>query len=87
MFEITCKNAENLFIVYELDIWLCDLRQITFKDCLFRATKLTMNADPDKYSAFGYGIEFNSHLLFLIQNFDFGKNVIFWCRQQFFNTY
>ena len=34
------------------------------------------NADSDKYSYSAYNIRFNSHSLSLIQNFDFGKNVI-----------
>ena len=48
------------FIVYELDRWLQDLNaEITLKDCLFGAAKLTINTDPDKYSYLRYGIGLN----------------------------
>ena len=42
---------------------------------MFRAVKLTENADPDKYFYSGYGIGFDSSSLFSFQNFDW-KNVI-----------
>ena len=45
------------------------------KECLFGAVKLTKNVDPDKYCYSGYGIGFDSQSLFLISNFDFGKDV------------
>ena len=32
----------------------------TLGNCLFRAVKLTKNADPDKYKYIGYGIGFDS---------------------------
>ena len=38
-------------------------------DALFGAVKLTENADPDKYSYFGYDIGCISHSLFHFQNF------------------
>ena len=45
------RDAVNLFIVYELYRLLQNLNDdFTLKDCLFRAVKLTRNADPDKYS-------------------------------------
>ena len=48
----------------------------TLKVCLLGAVKLTKNADPDKYSYFGYGIGFDSCSLFSVPNFDWGKNVV-----------
>ena len=44
---------------------------------MFDAIKLAINADSDKYSYAGYGIGFDSRSLFSLQNFDWGKNVIF----------
>ena len=45
------RNVINLFIVYQLDMWLRVLKtDFTKKDCLFGAIKLTKNADSDKYS-------------------------------------
>ena len=38
----------------------------TLKDCLFGTVKITKNADPDKYSYSGYGIE-----LILVHFFEF----------------
>ena len=61
----TPLNRVNLFIVYELDRWLQDLKaKITLKDFSFAAVKLTKNAHPDQYCFSGYGIGFNSHLVF-----------------------
>ena len=48
----------------------------TLKDFLFVLVKLTKNADSHKYSYSTYSIGFNSHSLFLIQKFYFGKNVL-----------
>ena len=67
----------NLFIVYESDTWLQDLNaEFALKNCLFGNVKITKNADPDKYSYSGYGIGFDSHSIFSIPNFHWGKNVI-----------
>ena len=49
------------------------------KSLFFGAVKLSKNADSGKYSYSGYGTGFDSQSLSLIANFDFGKNVIFWC--------
>ena len=43
---------------------------------MFGAVKLTKNANHNKYSYSGYGIEFDSRSLFSIPNFDWDKNVI-----------
>ena len=49
---------------------------MTLKDCLFGAVNLTKNAEPDKYFYSGYGIEFDSGLLFAYPGFHWGKNVV-----------
>ena len=58
---ITPNNVVNLFIVYELDTWSQDLNvDFTLKYWLIGSVKITKNADTDKYSHSGYGIEFDS---------------------------
>ena len=70
----TLTKVVNLCIVYKLDTWSRDWNaELTLKDCLFGNVKITKNADPEKYSYSGYGITFDSHLLF---STDWGKNVI-----------
>ena len=62
------------FIVYELNTWSKNLNvDFTLQDCLFGAVKLTTNADADKYFYSAYGVGFDSCLLFLLTNFDWGK--------------
>ena len=73
----TPNNVVNVFVVYELDRWSQDLNaKFTLKDCLFRAVKLTKNANRNKYSYSGYGIGFESCSISSIQNFHWSKNVI-----------
>ena len=61
----------NLSIVYELDTWSQDLNaEISLQDCLFGNTKITKNANPDKYSYSVYGNGFDSRSVFSIPNFD-----------------
>ena len=73
----TPNNVVDLYIVYELNIWWQDLNaEFTLKDCLFGAVKLIKNANPNKYSYWGYGIRFDSGSTFSILNFDLSKNVI-----------
>ena len=44
----------NLFIVFELDTWSRDLKTIiALGRSLFRAKRLSKNADPDKYGYSG----------------------------------
>ena len=74
----TPNNIINLFILYELDRWLQDLNAaFSLKHCLSGAIKLNKNADPNEYSYSGYGIRFDSHSLFSIPNFDWGKMLLF----------
>ena len=49
---------------------------IFLKDFLFGGVKLTKNADQDKYIYSSYSIGFDSHSIFSLPNFDWGKNVI-----------
>ena len=53
------RNMVNLLIVYELDTCSRGLNtKFTLSDCLFRAVKLTKNADSDKFRYSDYGIGF-----------------------------
>ena len=71
------KNVMGLFIVYELDTWSSDLNtNVTLKDCLFGAVKLTKNGDPDKNKYCGYGIGFNSRSYSSLPDGSMGRNVI-----------
>ena len=46
----TYGNERNFFIVYKLDIWSRVLNtDFRLKYCLFKAIKITKNADPDKH--------------------------------------
>ena len=46
----TYGNERNFFIVYKLDIWSRVVNtDFRLKYCLFKAIKLTKNADPDKH--------------------------------------
>ena len=75
--HFTPNNVVHLYIVYELNIWSQELNaEFTLKHCLFRAVKLTNNANPNKYSYSEYGIGFDSRSLFMIPNFDWGKTTI-----------
>ena len=52
-----CRNVVNFFVVYELDTWKRALNtKYALGDCLFRAAKLTQNADSNKYAYSGYDI-------------------------------
>ena len=68
------KCSKPVFFVYELDIWLQNLNtDLTLKDYLLGAGKLTKNVILDKYSYSGHGIGFDSCSLFLIQHFSLIK--------------
>ena len=55
------KKIVSLYITYKLDKWSKDLNtEFTLGNWLFRAVKLTKNADPDKYKYSSYDIGFNS---------------------------
>ena len=67
----------NCFIVYELDSWPGKFdTDFTLGGCLFRGDKLTRNADPDKYSYSGYGIQFDADGGYSLLDGSVGKNVI-----------
>ena len=73
----TPNNIVNLFILYKLDQWSQDVNtKFTLKDCLFGNVKITKDADPIKSSCSECGIGSDSCSLFLISNFDWGKNAI-----------
>ena len=68
------KKIVNLYIYYELNTWSKDLNtDSALGNCLFRAVKLTKNADPDKYRYSSYHIECNSRSK---DRWKHGKNVI-----------
>ena len=55
----------NLFIVYELGAWSRDLdMDLTLRDCVLAAVKLTKNGETDKYGYSGYGVEFDARSQF-----------------------
>ena len=67
----------NAYISYTLDKWSNDLdTDFTLGNCLFRAVKLTKNADPDEYEYCGYYIGFDSRSQFSWTDGSYGKNVI-----------
>ena len=49
----------NIYIAYDLESNLNNF-DLTLKNCLFGAVKLTKNSDIDKYGYAGYGISFDS---------------------------
>ena len=51
----------NIYIVYEISKKINISDYPTLENCLFRAAKLTKNADIDKYGYSGYGIGFDRH--------------------------
>ena len=75
--RVNPRNLVKLFIAHELDTWLRDLSTdlSTLGNFLFGAIKVNKNADPDKCSYSGYGIESDCCSLFSLQN-DWGKNVV-----------
>ena len=70
------KTVVTLYITYELDAWSINLNAyFTLGNCLFRAVKLTMNADPDKYGYSCYGTGLDACSQFLWSDGSWGKNV------------
>ena len=67
----------NLFIISKLDLCSRDSNtNFALDECLFRALKLTKNADPDNYEYTSYGIGFDAHLQFSLPSGTWGKNVV-----------
>ena len=54
----------NIYIVYEISKKINISDYPTLENCLFRAAKLTKNADIDKYGYSGYGIGFDRRGIF-----------------------
>ena len=74
----TRRKVLNLYIFYEIRLWLYDLgAEFTIVNCLFAAAKLTKYVVVDKYGYSGYGREFDARSSFSLRNhINFGKNVI-----------
>ena len=71
------KKLINLYISYTLNLQLRNLNtDFTLGNCLFGSTKLTKNADLDKYEYTGYGIGFGSCSECSFTDGGFGKNAI-----------
>ena len=66
----------NIYIVYEISKKINISDYPTLENYLFRATKLTKNADIDKYGYSGYGIGFARHGIFSFSGTGLGRNVI-----------
>ena len=49
----THKKVVNIFIAYEIDLWLFSVYYFALGNSLFGAVKLATNSDPDKYSYSG----------------------------------
>ena len=82
-FTYSHKNVANLYVVYEITNFhafkLYDITNFNYRtltSALFRAVKLTKNADIDKYKCSGYGIGFDGHEFFSHPGGGTGKNVI-----------
>ena len=71
------RKVINRYISYILDTWSRDLNtNFTLGNCLFRAMKLTKNADPDKYGCSGYGTGFNARLQFSLLGSSWGNFIV-----------
>ena len=71
----TPKKVTNLYISYTLGLQLTHLNTDSLlSNCLFGSVKLTKNADLDKYNYTGYGIGFDSLLVFLFKDGSYSKN-------------
>ena len=66
----------NVYIVYEISKTINVSDYPTLENCLFRALKLTKNADINKYGYYGYRIGFGRHGSFSFPGTGFGRNVI-----------
>ena len=66
----------NIYIVYEISKKINMSDYPTLENCLFRAAKLTKNADIGKYKYSGYGIGFDRRGIFSFSGTGLGRNVI-----------
>ena len=66
----------DVYIVYEIANNFNVSSDPTLENCLFRAVKLTENADIDKYEYSSYGIGFDRHGFFSHPTGGTGRNVI-----------
>ena len=72
----THKIIVNIYIAYELGASNSFDYDLTLKNSLFGAVRLTKNADIDKDHYSGYGIWFDRRSSFSFQGGRFGQNVI-----------
>ena len=49
----------NIYIVYEIILYNSNSNYPTLENCLFRALRMTKNADTGRYGYSGYGIAFD----------------------------
>ena len=72
----THSTIVNIYIVYELVASSPHRDDLTLKNSLLAAVKLTENVDIDEYDYSGYGIGFYRKSSFSFPNGGFGQNVI-----------
>ena len=72
----THSTIVNIYIVYELGVCGSFSHNLTLRNFLFCAVKLTKNADIDKYRYSGYGIGFDRKGSFSFPGGGFSQNVI-----------
>ena len=70
------KKIVNIYVVYEITSFPNIYSNPTLTNILFRAVKLTKNADIDKYKYSGYGIGFDKKGFYSYPGDGTGKNVI-----------
>ena len=73
VWNLTYRNIVNFCINTRSKDLTTDF---TLGDCLFKAVKLTKNADSDKYGYIGNDIGFYARSQFSLSNDKWGKNVV-----------
>ena len=68
----------------KVDTWSKDLNADF--TCLFGAIKLTTYPDTGKFSCSGYDIGLDSHSLFSVPEFDWGKNAFTPIKRRFLSS-
>ena len=66
----------NIYIVYEIILYNSNSNYPTLENCLFRALRMTKNADTDRYGYSGYGIAFDWHESFSFPGNGLQRNII-----------
>ena len=70
------KTSVNIQTLYEMGASGSFIDDLTLKNSLFGAVRLTKNADIDKHHYSGYGIGFDRRSSFSFQSGAFGQNII-----------